>query len=301
MICKNSADTIVECLESWKPVISYWCILDTGSTDGTQELIKKTMANIPGRLYEEPFQGFSKSRNRCFELAGTRCLYNIMPDDSYNLVGHRALINQVKGKFYPVISIKIKERNSKYPELVTEYWSKRITMSQLGIKYVGKIHEDIEYGSDLKLAECYIEDVPKGTQFQRSIDRKKYDLEQLTNTPRDVYYRAMTYLNMRDREKAEEFFKQRIEMKDSDLEEQFMSFIHLGHLTDDVKFYLRAAMLFPQRSGEAYFFIYLKNGSKHFLQKAYENRVLGKCRLPVERCIYDRFIPEAYIENIYGL
>jgi glycosyltransferase involved in cell wall biosynthesis len=68
MIVKNEAASIEKVLEAAKPYIDRWTILDTGSTDGTQELIKKALDGVPGQLFEESFEGFAKSRNRVMEL-----------------------------------------------------------------------------------------------------------------------------------------------------------------------------------------------------------------------------------------
>ena len=41
MIVKNESRVIKRCLESVKGFIDYWVIVDTGSEDGTQDMIKK--------------------------------------------------------------------------------------------------------------------------------------------------------------------------------------------------------------------------------------------------------------------
>ena len=43
MIVKNEAETIKRCIDSVKDHIDYLVICDTGSTDGTQDLIKEIM------------------------------------------------------------------------------------------------------------------------------------------------------------------------------------------------------------------------------------------------------------------
>src|SRR6185436_6221997 len=64
MIVKDEATRINAVLASYRPYIDAWTILDTGSTDGTQDLVKRALEGIPGRLFEEPFVDFAASRNR---------------------------------------------------------------------------------------------------------------------------------------------------------------------------------------------------------------------------------------------
>ena len=80
MIVRNEAKRISTVLASYRPYIDRFSILDTGSTDGTQDLIKRELAGIPGVLHEEPFVDFATSRNRALELHGTSTVFSIMPN-----------------------------------------------------------------------------------------------------------------------------------------------------------------------------------------------------------------------------
>lgn len=80
MIVKNEAKRIAEVLASYRSHVDAWTILDTGSTDGTQDLIRSELAGIPGKLFEEPFVDFATSRNRALELHGTSTVFSIMPN-----------------------------------------------------------------------------------------------------------------------------------------------------------------------------------------------------------------------------
>jgi tetratricopeptide (TPR) repeat protein len=80
MIVKNEARRIAEVLASYRSHIDAWTILDTGSTDGTQDLIRDVLANIPGTLHEEPFVDFATSRNRALALHGDATVFTIMPN-----------------------------------------------------------------------------------------------------------------------------------------------------------------------------------------------------------------------------
>lgn len=73
MIVKNEAAVIERCLASVKPVLSRWSIVDTGSTDGTQEIIRKFMADVPGKLHECSWKEYDGSRTEALELARAEC------------------------------------------------------------------------------------------------------------------------------------------------------------------------------------------------------------------------------------
>ena len=49
MIVKDESQVIERCLRSVKPFIHAWAISDTGSTDGTQDIIRRVMADEIGR------------------------------------------------------------------------------------------------------------------------------------------------------------------------------------------------------------------------------------------------------------
>lgn len=69
MIVKNETAVISRCLASVRPYIHSWAIVDTGSSDGTQALVRQIMADLPGELIERPWVDFSTNRNEALELA----------------------------------------------------------------------------------------------------------------------------------------------------------------------------------------------------------------------------------------
>lgn len=68
MILKNEAHVIRRALASIKPWITHWAIVDTGSTDGTQEIVREFLADLPGELIERDWIGFATARNQALEL-----------------------------------------------------------------------------------------------------------------------------------------------------------------------------------------------------------------------------------------
>ncbi|HEY2395138.1 MAG TPA: glycosyltransferase [Rudaea sp.] len=69
MIVKNEAAVIERCLRSVKPHVHAWAIADTGSDDGTQDIIRRCLADLPGELIERPWIDFATNRNQALDLA----------------------------------------------------------------------------------------------------------------------------------------------------------------------------------------------------------------------------------------
>jgi glycosyltransferase involved in cell wall biosynthesis len=80
MIVKNEAHVIRRCLDSVRPLISRWTIVDTGSTDGTQDVIRALLADIPGELHDRPWVDFAHNRNEALTLAAPHGEYLLVID-----------------------------------------------------------------------------------------------------------------------------------------------------------------------------------------------------------------------------
>jgi hypothetical protein len=199
MIVKNAGSMLEQVLIDNLPIIDRWCILDTGSTDGTQELIKRVLANKKGTLYEEPFVDFKVSRNRCLELAGKTCKFIVMLDDTYSIRGDlRGFLTTVRGdQFSDTFSLLIQSDDS-------EYYSNRIIKSQTGLRYIHRIHEVINNENNVNVTipsnRSVIFDNRAEYMEKRTMDRKQFDLELLfkeleefPDDPRSLYYIAQTY------------------------------------------------------------------------------------------------------------
>lgn len=95
MIVKNEAhvieDTLNKLLE--KMHFDYWVISDTGSTDGTQEIIKSYFKkrNIEGELFEDVWKDFGYNRTRALSHAFNKSDYLLIFDADDELCGNLIL------------------------------------------------------------------------------------------------------------------------------------------------------------------------------------------------------------------
>ncbi len=108
MIVKDESKVIRRCLSSVKNMIDYWVIVDTGSTDGTQNIIKEYLKEIPGRLVERPWVDFAHNRNEALALARGHGDYFLIIDADDSLVFSEgfAIPDLTKDIYYAVEQVK---------------------------------------------------------------------------------------------------------------------------------------------------------------------------------------------------
>ena len=82
MIVKNESAVIRRCLDSVAKYINHWVIVDTGSTDGTQDIIKDHMDSlgIPGTLFKKEWKDYGTNRTESLQLAAGLCDYRLVID-----------------------------------------------------------------------------------------------------------------------------------------------------------------------------------------------------------------------------
>ena len=98
-VCKNEKHIIKQTLESVYKYITYWVICDTGSTDGTQEIITNFFKekNIPGELFTDEWIGFGYNKTLMMERAKNKADYILHFDADDILVGNFNFTNNRAG------------------------------------------------------------------------------------------------------------------------------------------------------------------------------------------------------------
>ena len=132
MIVKNEASVIRRCLYSVRPIITHWVVVDTGSTDGTQDIIRAHMHDIPGELHERPWRDFAHNRSEALALARDKAQFSLVidADDALELPDGFQL-PQLEADSYLV---EIRD-----PPVL--YWRKQLVNNRLHWFYRGVLHE----------------------------------------------------------------------------------------------------------------------------------------------------------------
>lgn len=236
MIVKNETRVIKRCLESALPIIDYWVIVDTGSSDGTQQMIKDYMKEkkVPGELHEMPWKNFGYNRNEALKLAKGKSDYVLFIDaDEVFAYDDDFKLPKLEKDFYYIIT--------DYSGL--RYGRVQLINNKLNWQWTGVLHETV--GSDeAKSAEVLpgIRDVVH-TDGARSDDPQKYQkdakvledalLEEPENS-RYRFYLAQSYRDAGEYEKSIENYEKRIASGGWD-QEVFWSMYQIGLMQEILK------------------------------------------------------------------
>jgi len=284
MIVKNETKALKRCLESVKPLIDYWVICDTGSTDGTQELIMEVMKDIPGELHEHPWKDFGHNRTRALEAAKDKADYLIFIDADEEFVYPENYSMPHLDKDFYFITIK----NERWGRVVSEYKRPLLIKTALDWKWVGVLHETLA-PFDGRSGEVLwdIDNISRtedGYRFQNP-DKFLHDadvlvkaLETEPDNTRHMFYAGQSYMNAHRPADALKYFKMRIEQNNekSDELELFPALFLIGVLSENVQkgmeeivdAYSRASLYAPNRAEPLYYMgSYLLTKNNFFLSE----------------------------------
>ena len=233
-------------------------IVDTGSDDGTQDVIRSHMAGlgIPGELHERPWRNFGHNRSEALTLAQGHGDY-IWVIDADDMVVGAPDFSRLSADVYAM----------RISDSVTycTYWRRQLFRDGMRWRYVGVVHEyahcDDPFVEERLDGEYYIESRRLGG---RNLDPQKYRAGPRSvagrgrthpDDERSVFYLAQSYFNLGDFANAREWDARRVEMGGWDEETYYAMFqvaesmSRLGAPWPDVQdAYLRAWEFRPTRA-----------------------------------------------------
>jgi glycosyltransferase involved in cell wall biosynthesis len=211
MIVKNESKVIKRCFDSVKDYIDYWVICDTGSTDGTQDLIRNYFkeAKIPGELHEHKWKNFGHNRSLAVKNAKGKADYGILMDADFVFVikdpDFKKKLNTTGGHMIKYegdldfrqnlfIDLSI---NWHYEGVTHEYITadRKVNMSR--IDYFTFDHK-ADGGS-------------RSDKFERDVSLLKQGLIDEPDNSRYMFYLAQSYKNIKDYTNAIKYYKMRIQ------------------------------------------------------------------------------------------
>ncbi|BBZ40912.1 tetratricopeptide repeat-containing glycosyltransferase [Mycobacterium conspicuum] len=228
MIVKDEADVVAETLDSVAPYISSWVIVDTGSTDGTQDLIRNHMARlgIPGELHERPWRDFGHNRTEALNLAQGHGDY-IWVIDADDIVVGTPDFTELSADIYRM----------RLGDASFMYWRPQLFRDGVPVRYEGVVHETAVWEPDCIVkrleSDYYVESRRLGA---RNRDAQKYahdrdlllaEVERNPEHARSVFYLAQSYFDLEDFANARKWYERRVEMEGSD-EEVYYSIVRLA-------------------------------------------------------------------------
>lgn len=261
MIVRNEAHIVREVLDCVAKYISYWVIVDTGSDDGTQDIIRAHTAElgIPGELHERPWQNFGVNRSQALDLAQGHADYIWVIDADDLVMGDLDLSNLTADAY----ELRLGDSAG------FSYWRAQILRDGLPWRYLGVVHEYVD--CDQPFARLRIEGnyfVDSRRLGGRNLDPQKYardrdllltEMERDPNDSRSAFYLAQSYFDLGDFANSRIWYARRAEMGGWD-EEVYYSMLRVAesmarleeHWPDVQDAYLRAWEYRPIRAEGLY-------------------------------------------------
>lgn len=229
MIIRNEAHIIGELFDSIAPYIDSWVIVDTGSVDGSQDVVRGRMAalGIPGELHERPWQDFGRNRSEALTLAQGHGDYIWVLDADDIVMGT-----------IDFAGLDTDAYEMRYSDGVGfVYWRYQLFRDGLPWYYVGVVHEFVNCDQPVTQGrlegDYYIESRRLGS---RNLDADKYArdrdllLAQVQRDPTDArsaFYLAQSYFDLGDFAGARDWYARRAVMSGWD-EESFFAMYRVG-------------------------------------------------------------------------
>jgi hypothetical protein len=163
LVVRDVAATVEACLRSLEPVVRAFCVIDTGSTDDTVDVIDGALAGRTGTIHRLRGSDAAADRNAALEFArgwGTHALV-IRPDE--RLVVHpgetaASLLAQVNADVHPVRVAALDSDGDEWR------WQRpRIVSTSATVRYRGVVDPFLDLGDDHRVGRELV-----GAHLERS-------------------------------------------------------------------------------------------------------------------------------------
>ncbi len=225
MIVKNESAIIKRCIDSVIDIVDTWCIVDTGSTDGTQEIIKDLLKDKPGVLHEREWVNFGHNRDEALKLAKEWGDWILLTD------ADMMLVNQGFSKDELDITCDVYDIMQDNGTL--QYNNMRLLNTRKNWSCVGVTHEYYAAEGDVQkrgfLSKVFFRDFADGgskqDKFKRDILLLEKGLENEPENSRYMFYLAQSYRDTQNYDNAIHWYQQRVNANGWDEEQWFAQYM----------------------------------------------------------------------------
>lgn len=243
IIVKNESAVIERMLKSVAPILDYYCVIDTGSTDGTQDIIRKFFEEkgIPGEVIEHPWKNFQDARNKALESVKGKADFGfwidadeeLLLDANFNVEIFKKNLNTVDGA-----NVKISYGGQ-------NYYRMQFFKTSVEWYWYGPVHEVLMCDSPAKVATAEGAVVlvrPDGNSWVAESIQQKYEghakilEEYVANDPKKdsrwLFYLAQSYRDTGTKEGAEkaiEWYEKRRDAQGGYWEEIYYSALMIAN------------------------------------------------------------------------
>jgi len=293
MIVKNESAIIQKTLINLSSYFSfqYWVICDTGSTDGTQDIIETFFAErgIPGELHNCPWVDFGHNRTEALQLAYNKTDYLLIFDADDEMSGTLVLPPLTADSY----ELRLGSEDFSFSRSLLINNRKRFGFQAVLHEYLEALEP---VGPTVTLEGPYI--VLTGVSGARSADPDKYLKDALLLQAayekeahpglkaRYAFYCAQSFRDYEQVDTAIEWYKKVVDSRENWAQERYCACLQLGKLyqsksgADDImnalQYYIKARTFDSDRiEGHAFATTLLCNYGLHTFVVALAKEVLG--------------------------
>lgn len=230
MIVKNEAHVIARCLASVRPIIDHWMIVDTGSTDGTREIIRRELADLPGTLVDRPWVNFGYNRTQALRFAEEERTMqrreDVVPDappegrfDFILFIDADETLHVPKGFQWPALTNDAYHFDVRINDSL-EFKRNALVRAGTGFRWEGVLHEYLTRDTphvwgEVPLLITSNHDGARGkdpTTYLKDVALLEEAVAKNPESARDVFYLAQSYRDAGMNEKSIDVYKERVEL-----------------------------------------------------------------------------------------
>jgi glycosyltransferase involved in cell wall biosynthesis len=244
IIVKNESRVIERMLNTVWPILDYYHVVDTGSTDGTQDIIRNFFKEkgIPGEVIDHPWKNFEDARNTALNGLKEKADFGFWIDADEQLI-----VNPNFNKdMFKMSLLGFDGANVKVSYGSQNYFRMQFFATKTPWRWYGPVHEVLVCDQEHKagIAEGLITLVtPDGNSWTAETIQQKYEghakiLEDYvandpTKDPRWVFYLAQSYRDAgtpENQKKSIEWYEKRSTMMNGFWEEIYYSLLMVASL-----------------------------------------------------------------------